>query len=318
MNPKTMRDKSYIWIKKRRGLIFHLIKDYDLYLMILPGIVWFIVFCYIPMYGMTIAFQEFNIIDGYFGSKWVGFKYFIQFVNDPYFFRIIRNTILLGLYRLLWSFWPPILFALLINELKGKLYKKTVQSISYLPYFISTVVLVGMMFDIFKNGGVVNEVLAILKIPQQNFFNDTAWFRTLYVGSRIWQGLGWNSIIYLAAIAGLNIEMFESAIVEGATRFQRIRYITIPGIMPAIIILFILNVKDIIDVPFDQVFLMTNNNAALYETADVIATYVYRRGIEFQQFSYSTAVGIFNNIIALIILLATNRFARKYSETSLW
>ena len=295
-----------------------MIRDYDLYLMIIPGIIWYIIFYYIPMYGITISFQQFNIMDGFFGSKWVGLKHYIDFVKDPYFPRIIRNTLMLGLYRLLWGFWPSILLALLLNEIRSALFKRTVQSISYLPHFISTVVIVGIMFNLFKTKGIVNNILESMGFGIQDFINDPGWFRTLYTGSGVWQGVGWGTIIYLAAIAGLNVELYESAVVEGANRLHRAIYITLPGMLPTITILFIFALKDIIAVGFDKVYLMTNGNPALYETSDVIATYVYRRGIEFQQFSFSAAVGVFNNVISLILLVITNYFAKKYTETSLW
>ena len=303
-------------VNKRKGLLYHLVRDYDQYLMLAPGLILLAVFAYVPLYGITIAFQNFNIIDGYFGSKFVGFKHFILFFKDPYFARILTNTVLIGVYRLLWGFWPPIVFALLLNELKGKLFKRSIQSISYLPHFVSSVILVGLMFDILKTDGVVNNLLVNLGLEKQQFFINPAWFRTLYIGSGIWQELGWNSIIYLAALTGLSYELFEAANIDGATRFQKVRYITIPGIMPTIVILFILNVKSILSVGFDKVFLMYNE--AVYSTADVIATYVYRRGIEEAQYSYSAAVGLFESLIALGLLVITNKIAKKLGETSLW
>jgi putative aldouronate transport system permease protein len=246
----------------------------------------------------------------------VGLKHFRLLFGSPYFYRIFRNTLLLGLFGLLWGFWPPIVLALLLNEVRSEGFKRTVQSVSYLPHFISTVIIVGMLFEFFASDGAVNQFLQSIGIPAQQFFIDPKWFRTLYISSGIWQGVGWGSIIYLASLAGIDVQLYEAAFAEGANRFQRMWHVTIPGILPAIIILFILNVRTIVTVGFEKVYLMYN--PAIYETADVISTYVYRRGILNADYSYSTAVGLFSAVISFMIILAVNTMARKLGEISLW
>jgi putative aldouronate transport system permease protein len=268
------------------------------------------------MYGIIIAFQDFNVFDGFLGSPFVGLKHFRLLFGSPYFYRIFRNTLLLGLFGLLWGFWPPIVLALLLNEVRSEGFKRTVQSVSYLPHFISTVIIVGMLFEFFASDGAVNQFLQSIGIPAQQFFIDPKWFRTLYISSGIWQGVGWGSIIYLASLAGIDVQLYEAAFAEGANRFQRMWHVTIPGILPAIIILFILNVRTIVTVGFEKVYLMYN--PAIYETADVISTYVYRRGILNADYSYSTAVGLFSAVISFMIILAVNTMARKLGEISLW
>lgn len=303
-------------IPQHRGLKFTLQRNIDLYILMVPGLVVLFIFQYIPMYGLIIAFQDFNVFDGFFGSPFVGFKHFASLFRSPYFYRIFRNTILLGFYGLLWGFWPPIILALLLNEVRNAPFKKTIQSVSYLPHFISTVIIVGMLFEFFSTDGPVNLFLQSIGLKGQQFFMDPKWFRTLYISSSIWQGVGWGSIIYLASLTGIDISLYEAAFAEGANRFQRMWHVTIPGILPAIIILFILNVRRIVTVGFEKVYLMYN--PAIYETADVISTYVYRRGILNADYSYSTAVGLFNAVISFVIIVIVNAAARKVSDVSLW
>jgi len=281
----------------------------ELYLMIIPSATLFLIFCYIPMSGLILAFRKYDIVGGLYGNSWVGFKYFIQFFNDPYFFRIIRNTVLLNLYMLLVAFPAPIIFALMLNELKSRKFKRLTQSISYIPHFLSTVIIVGLMMELLLSKGVVNQVLQKLDIEPILFFQEATWFRSLYVGSSVWEGIGWSSIIYVAALAGINPELYEHASIEGAGRFQMIRYITIPCLMPTIAILFILAVGRLMSVGFEKVFLMYN--PATYETADVISTYIYRRGIISMDYSYGIAVGLFNSIINFMLLMLANYGARK-------
>jgi len=288
-----------------------------MYLMVLPAIVVIFIFHYIPIYGIVIAFQDYNPFDGYAHSTFVGLKNFISFFRDPFAFRVIRNTIWLGTLVLVWGFWPPILLALSINELSNVKFKKVVQSISYLPHFISTVIIVGMLFRFISvDGGLVNEVLKLLGFEKINFTVLPQWFRPLYIISGLWQQVGWGSILYLAGMSGISAELFEAAYVEGANRFQRIRYITIPGIMPTIIILLILNIRTVVNIGLEKVLLMYN--PAIYSTADVIATYIYRKGILGSNQSYASAVGLFNSVLALLLVLIVNKIAQKMSDTSLW
>lgn len=299
-----------------KDLIYHIKRRPNLYLMVLPGLVWYIIFCYVPMAGIVAAFQNFQIGKGYLHSDWVGLKYFIKFFNDPYFFRLMRNTFLLGVYSLLWGFPLPIVFALLLNEIKNSFFKRFVQTISYLPYFVSTVILVGILFVLLEMRGIVNNGIVLMGMKPVSFFSDEAWFRTLYVGSGVWQSLGWNAIIYLAALSGINPELYESAIIDGASRWRLVINITVPSIMPTIRILFILTIGGIMLTGFEKVFLLYN--PTVYETADVIATYVYRRGIQSIEFSYATAVGLFQSVISFVFLISSNYISKKTSETSLW
>ena len=301
---------------ERNRMARPLLRDGSMYLMILPGFLLVLVFHYIPLYGLVIAFKDYDITSSFFGGAWVGFKHFVSFFRDPYFIRIFRNTILLNVYGIIFAFPAPIIFALLLNEVTFSSYKRFVQSISYLPYFISTVVIVGIMFRLFSSAGVVNALGAALGLKRQLFFSTPGWFRPLYIGSGIWQGTGYSAIVYLAAIAGVNVELYESAVIDGANRWRQALHITMPSIMPTIKILFILTVGSIMSVGFDKVYLMYN--PSIYESADVISTYVYRRGIEGMDFSFSTAVGLFNSVVGFAFLYASNYISRKTSEHSLW
>ncbi len=292
------------------------LRDGSMYVMILPGFLLVLVFNYVPLYGLVIAFKDYDITSAFFGGAWVGFKHFLNFFRDPYFVRIVRNTLLLNAYSILFAFPVPIIFALLLNEVTLGSYKRLVQSISYLPYFISTVVIVGIMFKLFSSSGVVNSAAVALGLKRQVFFSTPGWFRPLYIGSGIWQGTGYSAIVYLAAIAGVNVELYESAVIDGANRWKQALHITVPSIMPTIKILLILTVGSLMSVGFDKVYLMYN--PSIYETADVISTYVYRRGIEGMDFSFSTAVGLFNSVVGFAFLYTANYISRKTSEHSLW
>ncbi|MCK9479639.1 MAG: ABC transporter permease subunit [Firmicutes bacterium] len=300
----------------RTGYLYDLKMNYNLYLMILPVALGFIIFHYLPMYGIIIAFKDYDLIKGYMSSPWVGLKHFISFAKDPYFPRVVRNTFILGFYSLLWGFWPPIVLALLLNEVKDGYFKRITQTISYFPHFISVVVIVGMMMEMLGPKGFVNNLLNAWGKDSIAFFNDAKYFRMLYILSGIWQGIGWSSILYLATLSGVDQELYEAAYIDGANRFQRVWHISLPSIMPTITILLILNTANIIDVGFEKVYLMSN--PSLYETADVIQTYVYRRGIINKNFSYATAIGLMNSIIAFLLLYVANFISRKKGETSLW
>ncbi len=291
-------------------------RDRYLLLIILPTVLYFILFHYVPMYGVIIAFKKFQPLKGIWGSPWVGFQYFDQFFHSIYFWRLLRNTFLLSLYSLLWGFPAPILFALLLNELREKLFKKVVQTVSYLPHFISIVVTAGMIVNFTSENGIVNMLVRVLGFEPIIFLNEPDWFRTIYVSSGVWQSFGWGSIIYLAAIAGINPQLYEAAEMDGARRLHKILYITLPALMPTIIILLILNVGQLMDVGFEKVILLYNPTT--YETADIISTYVYRKGIINAEFSFAAAVGLFNNLINLVLLLAANTISRKVTDSSLW
>ena len=285
-------------------------------MMALP-VVYLVIFHYVPMAGIVLAFQDYKMGRGVFGSDWVGFKWFIQFFESFYFWRLMRNTLLLSFYSIVFGFPVPIIFALMLNEMKVLPLKRVVQTVSYLPHFISLVIIVGMLVTFLSpNNGIINVVIKSLGGEPINFLGLQSWFRPLYIGSGIWQHFGFSSIIYLAAIAGISQELYDAAEVDGASRIQRIRFVTIPGMAPTIIILLILNLGRALAVDWEKVLLMYT--PATYEVADVIATYVYRRGIIDSKYGFGSAVGLFANVINLIFLVIFNRLARRFTDTSLW
>ena len=289
------------------------------YAMLIPGLLYVIIFKFLPMYGVVVAFQDYSPKGGFFGSTWVGLKHFRAFFRDPFCWRVLGTTCILGIESLIFSFPAPIILALLLNELRYPRFKKVVQTISYMPYFLSVVIVVGMMKEMFSmNNGVVNELLAALGLERQNFFMMPSAFRPLYIGSGIWQGIGYSSIIYLAAIAGINPEMYESAVLDGASRLKQIWYITLPSILPTISILFIMAVAGILGNDYQKILLMYSPRT--YSTADVVNTYVSRYGIETagNHLSYSSAVGLLVNVVSLIFLFIANTVTGKLSETSLF
>ena len=292
-------------------------RDRYLWLLCLPGILFFIIFHYIPMGGVIMAFEDYMPLKGILRSKWVGLKYFQQFFGGSNFWRLIRNTLLLSLYTLMIGFPTPILIALLLNECQFSKYKKVVQTITYLPYFISTVVIVGMLVNFVSPvDGIINVFIKILGGSSINFLGEARWFRTLYVASNVWQFAGWTSIIYLAALSAIDPQIYESAVIDGAKRFQALIYITIPSLLPTIIVMFILRMGSIMSIGFEKVILMYS--PGIYETSDIISTYVYRRGLLGSQFGFGTAVGLFNSLVNTFLLVTFNALSRRVSETSLW
>ncbi|MGI6148215.1 MAG: sugar ABC transporter permease [Firmicutes bacterium] len=294
-----------------------ILKNWDLYLLILPVVAYFLVFHYYPMYGVQIAFKNFFANRGILGSPWVGLRHFERFFNSYYFWRLLRNTLGIGLYELLVGFPIPIILALSINEVAHKRFQRFVQNVTYAPHFLSTVVLVGMVFMFLsRTNGVVNNVIEFLGGERISFMTEPKWFKTIYVLSGVWKNMGWNSIIYLAALSGVDPELHEAAKVDGASQFQRIRHINLPAIIPTIVILLILNAGRVLSVGFEKVYLM--QNSLNMEASDVIATHVYRTGLLGAQYSYAAAVGLFNSIVNFIMLISVNRIARRLNETSLW
>ena len=290
---------------KRKAFWKSLRRDRQLVFMLIPVVIFFAVFSYYPLYGILIAFKDYSISRGILGSPWAGLRYFRQFFSSPYFGRLLRNTVLISVYSLLWGFPIPILFALLLNEFKDGKFKRVIQTVSYLPHFISLVVICGILIDIFSpQGGVVNSLLYSLTGKRINFFGEPEWFRTMYVGSGVWQEFGWNSIIYLAAITGINPDLYEAARIDGAGRLRQIWHVTLPGIKPTILTLLILNLGNIMSVGYEKIILLYSPTT--YETADVISTYVYRTGLLSQQYSYAGAVGLFNSAIIIAILVLCN------------
>jgi ABC-type polysaccharide transport system permease subunit len=291
-------------------------KRWQLYLLMTLPLVWVIVFKYVPMYGLQIAFKDYTIRAGFWGSKWAGLKYFQQFIKSYYFPRLIGNTIGVSLYSLLAGFLPPIILAIALNECRVKFMKKAVQMITYAPYFLSTVVIVGILNQVLSMRGIFNTFITALGGPRINFLGEASMFKSIYVWSGIWQGTGYNSIIYLAALAGLNPELQEAAYIDGANIWQRIWHVDIPGILPTAVILFIISTAGILNVGFEKVYLM--QNPLNMSSSDVISTYTYRMGLIDMNYSMATAVGLFQSVISFVIMIAVNQIARKISDISLW
>ena len=291
-------------------------KHRDYYLMLLPAVIYVIIFCYVPMYGLQIAFKNYRISLGFSGSKWVGLKHFRDFFNGYSFVPLLKNTLFLSLYQLVVSFPFPIIVALIINELKGK-YKKIVQTVLYAPHFISTVVLVGMIAIMFSvSSGVVNTVLSELGFEKIYFMGSPKYFRHLYVWSGIWQQMGWNAVIYISALSGVDPGLHEAASIDGASRMQRIIHINIPSIIPTIMITLILAIGSLLSVGYEKAYLLqTELNVS---ASEIISTYVYKRGIVNSNFSFSTAVGLFNNVINVTLLILANKISNKFAKTSLF
>jgi putative aldouronate transport system permease protein len=285
--------------------------------MVLPGILLFLVFHYFPMYGIVMAFQSFKPALGFFESPWVGLRHFQRILTDMMILRAFKNTVILGLYTLLVNFPAPILFALLLNEVRHSKFKRVSQTISYMPYFLSTVIVVGLLKDLLNiNGGVVNSLISLFGGAKVDFFGLPEWFRTLYVGSGVWHGVGYGSIIYLAAMAGVNPELYEAAVIDGAGRLKQAWHITLPGIIPTVTILFIFAVSGIVGNDWQKILLLYTPST--YSTADVIGTYVYRSGIQGSSQGYAAAVGLLNSVISLALLALTNFAAKKFGDTALW
>ncbi|MFD0616962.1 ABC transporter permease [Paenibacillus sp. GCM10027629] len=291
-------------------------RNWMIYLLALPVIAYYLIFHYGPMYGLQIAFKDFSPARGIWGSPWVGFKHFMSFFDGIYFWRLIRNTLLINIYELLFAFPAAIILALLLNEIRGMMFKRWVQTISYLPHFISIVVVAGMMFDFLSRDGLINQLLGFIGIAPIDFLKEAGWFRFLFVSSGIWQGIGWGSIIYLASIANIDPTLYEAAKIDGANRWRQTFHITIPGIMPTIVIMLILNMGNMLSVGSDKVLLLYN--PLTYETADVISTYVYRKGILEASYSFTAAVGLFNSVISFILIVSANAISKRVSENKLW
>ena len=298
-------------------LVKALKRDKFLLLMFLPIVVYYVVFSYVPMTGAIVAFKQFKPGHGIYGGDWVGLKWFIQFFKSPFAFRTVRNTVLISIYSILFGFPLPILFAICVTEIRSSKVRRVVQTVSYLPHFISTVVLVGMINNFFSmNHGLVNDLIVRMGGEPVNFLINPAWFRTLYVGSGVWQNFGFNSIIYIAAITGIDPSLYEAGKIDGITKFQEMVYITIPMISQTIVMLFIMQLGGIMSVGFEKVFLMYS--PAVYETADVVSTYVYRKGIESNNYGLGSAVGLFNSVINFAFVFIANQVCRKLTDSSLW
>lgn len=292
-------------------------RHWQLYLVVLLPMIYLIIFKYIPMAGVVIAFKDYNVIKGIWGSDWVGLKYFNQFFESPNFWMYIKNTLGISLYGLLVGFPAPILLALALNEIRNGIFKKSVQMVTYAPYFISTVIMVSILIvTLSPNVGIVSKFLQMLGMDNTNFMGIPGLFKTIYVWSDVWQHAGYGAIIYLAALSGVNTELYEAAKVDGASRLQKIANIDIPSLIPVSVILLILNLGNIMKLGFEKIYLM--QNPLNISTSEVISTYVYKVGLLNSSFSFSAAIGFFNSVVNLILLVSVNYLARKLSNTSLW
>ncbi|RAV09901.1 ABC transporter permease [Paenibacillus contaminans] len=307
--PLTKETKKSIFVKDFRI-------NKSLYLMMLPVILYFVIFQYAPMYGAIIAFKDYVPLKGIAASDWVGFQHFHTLLSGYYFWRILKNTIILSLYTIIFEFPMPIILALLLNEIKNKVFRKTIQSVSYMPYFISMVVICGMITDFTNSGGVINSILTFFGGDGQSMLQKPELFRSIYIISEIWQKIGWESIIYMAALMGIDQEQYEAARMDGASRWKQMMYITLPGIAPTITIMFILRMGNLMNVGFEKVILLYN--PITYSTADIISSYVYRSGLLEFDWGFSSAVGLFNSVINLALLIIANRISRKVSQNGLW
>lgn len=319
MRSKTVSINNTYTFKKR------LVRDWNLnkwkYIMIIPVLIYLALFCYKPMYGLVIAFQDYKITRGIQGSSWADpwYKWFLNFITDPYFPRILKNTFLISGLTIVFGFPAPIILALLINEVKNKFFKRTVQTITYMPYFISMVVLCAMINVYCKQEGLFSQIAVFFGGTPQNYLANPKYFRLIYVLSDIWQRVGWDSIIYLAALAGIDQEQYEAARVDGANRFKQMLHITLPGLMPTIIILLILRMGGILNVGYEKVLLLYNPST--YDVADIISTYTYRLSFPTSgtpMYSKSTAIGLFNTLVNIVFLTITNAISKRTSETSLF
>ncbi|WP_127581503.1 ABC transporter permease [Paenibacillus koleovorans] len=293
------------------------IRDKYLLLMTVPAILYFLIFHYAPMYGILMAFKDFSPSRGIWDSRWVGLQWFEEFFNSIYAFRLIKNVLLLNLYNLLWGFPIPIIFALLLNEVRRQAFKRFIQSVSYMPHFISVVVIVGMTVTFLSpNSGIVNALLDVLGFDRINFLSEADWFRTIYIGTDIWASFGYNSILYLAAIAAIDPQLYEAAKIDGAGRWKQMLHVTLPGLASTIVILLILQLGRMMSVGFEKIILLYN--PATYDVADVISTYVYRIGLVGGEFSFAAAVDLMNAVINCVLIVTFNRLARKWTAISLW
>jgi putative aldouronate transport system permease protein len=291
-------------------------RNIHVYFIVLPVILYYLVFCYFPMYGALIAFKEFKPSQGVWGSPWVGFKHFIDFFSSYYFIRLLKNTLTLSVSSLIFGFPAPIILALLLNELQGNIYKRIVQTVTYIPHFISIVIISGIIINFVKQDGIISLLVERFTGYDGNLLLEPKYFRFIYVISGIWQNIGWSSIIYLATLAGVDMELYEAAWIDGAGRWKQALYITIPSLMPTITILLILQMGSLMSVGFEKVMLLYNPR--IYDTADVISTFVYRQGILSAQYSFSSAVGLFNSIINCLLVVFANRFSKQFTDNSLW
>ncbi|GGF94435.1 ABC transporter permease [Paenibacillus abyssi] len=292
-------------------------KDWDLYLALIPGIAFLILFKYTPMYGIVIAFKDFNIFQGMAASPWVGLKHFERLLTSPGFLQVFQNTLFISIYKIVFLFPLPIIVAIMMNELKNMIFKRSVQTIVYLPHFLSWVIVGGLFIDLLSvNGGLVNKMIVALGGEPVRFFLDSDVFRSLIITSAGWKEVGWSTIIYLAALTGIDPQLYEAAKIDGANKWKQTLHITLPGLIPIIVLMFILRLGSLLEAGTEQILVMYN--PSVYNVADVIGTYVYRVGLGEQNYSFSTAVGLFESVIAFFLIITGNRLSRKYLQRGIW
>ncbi len=292
------------------------IRNRSLYILVIPVVVFYFMFHYKPMYGAIIAFKDYTPALGVSESPWVGFANFTRFFKSVYFGRLIKNTILLSVYNLIFGFPAPIILALLLNEVRNKRFKSLTQTITYLPHFISLIVVTGMLTNFSMTTGLFNDIIAFFGGERSPLLQDPKLYRTIYVASSIWQEVGWGSIIYLSALAGVDSQLYEAAQIDGAGKWKQLIHVTMPAIAPTIIIMLIMKMGSLMNMGYEKTILLYNPST--YETADIISSHIYRIGLLDQDWSYSTAIGLFNSVINFGLLLITNKISKRYSETSLW
>jgi putative aldouronate transport system permease protein len=291
-------------------------RDWQLYSLVVLPLIFFVVFRYLPMAGNIIAFRRFRPGSNIFGDEWVGFYYVELFVNDAQFWHVFRNTLALGSLALLIVFPLPIILALMLNELRSRKFKRLVQTVSYLPHFMSVVIVAGLVFQLTSLNGTINQIIEQLGAEPVSFMQRAEWFRTVYVSSEVWQTVGWGTILYLAALTTIDPQLYEAARIDGASRWRQTWHVTLPGIRPTMVVLLILNIGTFMAVGFEKILLLYN--PLLYPTADVISTYLYRVGIVSSNFSYATAIGLFEALIGLTLILSANAISRRLVGASLW
>lgn len=292
------------------------VRNRSLYVLVLPVVIFYFLFNYKPIYGAIIAFQDYVPRLGISGSEWVGLANFKRFFSDIYFGRLMKNTLLLSVYDILFGFPAPIILALLLNEIHNKFFKNVTQTITYLPHFISMIVVCGMLTDFSLSTGLFNDIIEFFGGERHPLLQDPKLYRTIYIASGIWQQVGWGTIIYLSALAGVDSQLYEAAEIDGATKWKQTLHVTLPGIAPTIITMFILKIGKLMSMGYEKTILLYNPST--FETADIISSYVYRIGLLEQDWSYSTAIGLFNSVINFVLLILANKLSKKFSETSLW
>jgi putative aldouronate transport system permease protein len=304
-------------INNKKSLLDYLKQDYIFYLLLLVPMLYYLIFHYVPMYGAIIAFKDYNIFKGTFKSEWVGLAVFKEIFQMKEFYQVLRNTFMLNVLDLILSFPAPIILALVLNEVKKGLFKKSVQTIAYLPHFISWVIIGGMVYQIFSTkSGYINTVLQFVGFNPVPFLTDKVWWLFTYLISGIWQSVGWGAIIYLAALSGIDKELYDAAEVDGCGRIKKIWHITLPGIKPTIVILLILNIGNMIRIGFERPFIL--GNVLVQDYSDVLSTFVYRVGLKSGRYSLSTAVGLFQSVIGFIMVISANAISKKVNDTSIW